>query len=55
MPLKIGEEAPDFELDSHLGHKVRVSSFRNIKNVVVFFEAATPEVKYLNTFLTPPT
>ena len=40
MPLKIGEEAPDFELDSHLGHKVRVSSFRNIKNVVVFHPLA---------------
>ena len=40
MPLKIGEEAPDFELDSHLGHKVRVSGFRNIKNVVVFHPLA---------------
>ena len=40
MPLKIGEEAPDFELDSHLGHKVRVSSFRNMKNVVVFHPLA---------------
>ena len=40
MPLKIGEEAPDFELDSHLGHKVRVSSFRNIKDVVVFHPLA---------------
>ena len=40
MPLKIGEEAPDFELDSHLGHKVRVASFRNIKDVVVFHPLA---------------
>ena len=40
MPLKIGEEAPDFELDSHLGHKVLVSSFRNIKDVVVFHPLA---------------
>ena len=37
MLLKIGEEAPDFELDSHLGHKVRLLSFRGIKNVVVVF------------------
>ena len=37
MPLKIGEEAPDFELDSHLGHKVRLLGFRGIKNVVVVF------------------
>ena len=37
MPLKTGEEAPDFELDSHLGHKVRLSSFRGVKNVVVVF------------------
>ena len=37
MSLKIGEEAPDFELDSHLGHQVRLSSFRGVKNVVVAF------------------
>ena len=37
MLLKIGEEAPDFELDSHLGHQVRLSSFRGVKNVVVAF------------------
>ncbi len=37
MPLKTGDEAPDFELDSHLGHKVRLSSFRGVKNVVVAF------------------
>ena len=37
MPLKTGEEAPDFELDSHLGHKVRLSSFRGVRNVVIAF------------------
>lgn len=37
MPLKTGREAPDFELDSHLGHQVRLSSFRGVKNVVVAF------------------
>ena len=37
MSLKIGEEAPDFELDSHLGHQVRLLSFRGVKNVVVAF------------------
>ena len=37
MLLKIGEEAHDFELDSHLGHQVRLSSFRGVKNVVVAF------------------
>ena len=42
MPLKIGEEAPDFELDSHLGHKVRLSRFRGIKNVVVVFHPPPP-------------
>ena len=37
MPLTIGDAAPDFELDSHLGRKVRLSSFRGSKNVVVAF------------------
>jgi peroxiredoxin len=37
MPLKTGREAPEFELDSHLGHQVRLSSFRGVKNVVVAF------------------
>ena len=37
MPLQTGEEAPDFELDSHLGHKVRLSSFRGVRNVVIAF------------------
>ncbi len=37
MLLKTGEEAPDFELDSHLGFRVRLSSFRGVKNVVLVF------------------
>ncbi|MCY4029719.1 MAG: redoxin domain-containing protein [Acidobacteria bacterium] len=37
MPLTIGAAAPDFELDSHLGRKVRLSSFRGRKNVVIAF------------------
>ena len=37
MPLTIGDAAPDFELDSHLGRKVRLSSFHGSKNVVVAF------------------
>lgn len=37
MALKLGETAPDFELDSHRGNKVKLSSFRGAKNVVVVF------------------
>lgn len=37
MPLSIGEVAPDFDLDTHLGGKVTLSSFRGRKNVVVVF------------------
>ena len=37
MLLKIGEQAPDFELDSHLGHQIRLSGFRGVKNVVIAF------------------
>ena len=37
MPLTIGDAAPDFELDSHLGRKVRLSSFRGRKHVVIAF------------------
>jgi len=37
MSLKPGETAPDFELDSHQGKRVKLSSFRGTKNVVVAF------------------
>ena len=37
MALTIGDVAPDFELDSHLGRKVRLGSFRGSKNVVIAF------------------
>jgi peroxiredoxin len=44
MPLNVGAEAPDFELRSHRGGMVRLSSFRGQKNVVVAFHplAFTP-------------
>ena len=37
MPASVGETAPDFELDSHLGGRVRLSSFRGRRNVIVAF------------------
>jgi peroxiredoxin len=44
MPLKVGDEAPDFELRSHRGGTVKLSDFRGRKNVVVAFHplAFTP-------------
>lgn len=36
--LKVGDQAPDFELPSHRGdEKVRLSDFRGKKNVVLVF------------------
>lgn len=36
--LKVGDQAPDFELPGHRGNeKVRLSSFRGNKNVVLVF------------------
>ena len=32
--------APDFELESHTGEQVRLSSFRGEKSVVLFFMRA---------------
>jgi peroxiredoxin (alkyl hydroperoxide reductase subunit C) len=34
---KIGEEAPDFTLRSHLDSEVTLSQFRGTKNVVLAF------------------
>jgi peroxiredoxin len=44
MPLKAGDDAPDFELRSHTGGTVRLSDFRGRKNVVLAFHplAFTP-------------
>ena len=37
MPLSAGETAPDFELQSHRGGQVKLSSFRGRQNVVIAF------------------
>ena len=37
--VKVGDEAPDFELRSHLGSNVKLSALRS-KNVVLAFYAA---------------
>lgn len=37
MTLQVGHEAPDFELVDQNGEKVKLSSFRGNKNVVVVF------------------
>ena len=37
MPLTVGEIAPDFELDSHKGGRVKLSDFRGRQNVIVAF------------------
>ena len=44
MALKVGDEAPDFELRSHRGGTVKLSSFRGDRQVVVAFHplAFTP-------------
>jgi peroxiredoxin len=44
MALKAGDDAPDFELRSHRGGTVRLSSFRGRQNVVLAFHplAFTP-------------
>jgi peroxiredoxin len=44
MPLKAGDEAPDFELRSHRGGTVKLSDFRGKQQVVVAFHplAFTP-------------
>jgi len=44
MSLKIGDDAPDFELRSHRGGTVKLSDFRGRRNVLVAFHplAFTP-------------
>jgi peroxiredoxin len=44
MALKVGDEAPDFELRSHRGGTVKLSDFRGRRQVVVAFHplAFTP-------------
>jgi mycoredoxin-dependent peroxiredoxin len=37
MPVEVGQEAPDFELENQFGTPVRLSSFRGEKNVVLVF------------------
>ena len=37
MTIQVGQEAPDFELVDQNGEKVKLSSFRGNKNVVVVF------------------
>ena len=44
MALKVGDEAPDFELRSHRGGSVKLSDFRGKRQVVIAFHplAFTP-------------
>jgi len=37
MSVKVGDKAPDFELKSHLGDKVKLSDFEGKKNVFIAF------------------
>jgi peroxiredoxin len=37
MALQVGEIAPDFSLDSHLGQKICLSDYRARCNVVLAF------------------
>ncbi|TFH37989.1 MAG: redoxin domain-containing protein [Anaerolineales bacterium] len=40
MTLMIGQVAPDFELPSHLGQRVRLSDLRGQHTVLAFFPLA---------------
>ena len=43
MKLKVGDPAPDFELESHLNERVRLSLLRGQTVVLAFFpKAFTP-------------
>jgi peroxiredoxin len=37
MSVEVGDFAPDFELPSHLGNKVKLSDFFGKKNVFIAF------------------
>ena len=37
MSVNVGDPAPDFELKSHKGTKVKLSDFRGNKNVFIAF------------------
>lgn len=37
MALRVGQYAPDFTLQSHLGEKIRLSDYLGKKNVVMAF------------------
>jgi len=37
MPITVGQQAPDFELDNQDKQKIRLSTFRGIKKVVLAF------------------
>jgi len=39
-PWKPGRPAPDFDLESHTGERVRLSVYRGGKSVVLFFMRA---------------
>ncbi len=37
MAINVGDKAPDFELENQFGQKVKLSDFRDKKNVVLIF------------------
>ncbi len=40
MKLMVGQKAPDFELDSHLDKKIKLSDYRGKTIVLAFFPMA---------------